>query len=194
MAGRSLRLRRLAIVGAVVAVALCGQQSWLRARVFRNNESIWLDTIAKNPEAWMAHNNYGTLLLSEGRVDEAIDQLLWAVEIRPGSAMIRLNLSAALIRADRKGQAMDQLQQHNMDLIVLDLRMPGPVDGEQLLFALRDQGNDVPVVVLSGWVDDGIRDAPPDCVRAVLKKPIKIDSFVATVDSVLGEPSATTSS
>lgn len=91
-------------------------------------------------------------------------------------------------------QAMDQLQQHNMDLIILDLRMPGPVDGEQLLFALRDQGNDVPVVVLSGWVDDEILNAPPDCVHAVLKKPIKIDSFVDTVASVLGETSATTSS
>ena len=37
-------------------------------------------------------------------------------------------------------QAMDQLGQQNIDLIILDLRMPGPVDGEQLLFALRDQG------------------------------------------------------
>lgn len=91
-------------------------------------------------------------------------------------------------------QAMDQLQQHNLDLIILDLRMPGPVDGEQLLYSLRDQCNDVPVVVLSGWVDDEIRNTPPDCVHAVLKKPIKIDSFVDTVASVLGETSATTSS
>lgn len=87
-------------------------------------------------------------------------------------------------------QAMDQLQQHNIDLIILDLRMPGPVDGEQLLFTLRDQGSDVPVIVLSGWVDDDIRDAPPDCVHAVLKKPIKVDSFAETVASVLGEAPA----
>ena len=91
-------------------------------------------------------------------------------------------------------QAMDQLGQQNIDLIILDLRMPGPVDGEQLLFALRDQGNDVPVIVLSGWVDDDISNAPPDCVHAVLKKPIKIDSFAETVASVLGEAPATTNS
>lgn len=90
--------------------------------------------------------------------------------------------------------AMDQLGQQNIDLIILDLRMPGPVDGEQLLFALRDQGNDVPVIVLSGWVDDDISNAPPDCVHAVLKKPIKIDSFAETVASVLGEAPATTNS
>ena len=88
-------------------------------------------------------------------------------------------------------QAMDQLQQHSIDLIILDLRMPGPVDGEQLLYTLRDQGSDVPVIVLSGWVDDDIRNAPPDCVHAVLKKPIKIDSFAETVASVLGEKPTT---
>ncbi len=91
-------------------------------------------------------------------------------------------------------QAMDQLGQQNIDLIILDLRMPGPVDGEQLFFALRDQGNDVPVIVLSGWVDDNISNAPPDCVLAVLKKPIKIDSVAETVASVLGEAPATSNS
>ena len=45
---------------------------------------------------------------------------------------------------------MDALQQHQIDLIILDLRLPGPVGGEQLLFTLRDQGNDVPVIVLRG--------------------------------------------
>lgn len=84
-------------------------------------------------------------------------------------------------------QAVDLLQQQPVDLIVLDLRMPGPVDGEQLLFALRDQGSDVPVVVLSGWVDDELSSAPPDCVHAVLRKPVDVDSFAETVARVLGE-------
>jgi CheY-like chemotaxis protein len=91
-------------------------------------------------------------------------------------------------------QAMDQLQQHDFNLIILDLRMPGPVDGEQLLFTLRDQGNDIPVIVLSGWVDDNEAAAPPEAVHAVLKKPIKVDSFAETVASVLGETPTTTSS
>jgi len=84
---------------------------------------------------------------------------------------------------------MDLLQQQNVDLIILDLRMPGPVDGEQLLFALRDQGNDIAVVVLSGWVDDEISDNPPDCVHAVLKKPIAIETFTNTIEQVLAETS-----
>ena len=87
-------------------------------------------------------------------------------------------------------QAMDMLQQQAVDLIILDLRMPGPVDGEQLLFALRDQGNDIAVIVLSGWVDDEISDNPPDCVHAVLKKPIDVETFTNTIEQVLAQISA----
>ena len=86
--------------------------------------------------------------------------------------------------------AMDVLQQQSVDLVILDLRMPGPVDGEQLLFALRDQGNDIAVIVLSGWVDDEISENPPDCVHAVLKKPIDVETFTNTVEQVLGRISA----
>ena len=82
-------------------------------------------------------------------------------------------------------QAMDVLQRQPIDLIILDLRMPGPVDGEQLLFALRDEGNEVPIVVVSGWVDDDLSENPPDCVHAVLKKPIDIEQFASTVDEAL---------
>ena len=70
-------------------------------------------------------------------------------------------------------------------VIILDLRMPGPVDGEQLLFTLRDQGNDVPVIVVSGWVDEEVTKQAPDCVHAVLKKPIRVDDFAQTVADVL---------
>ena len=86
-------------------------------------------------------------------------------------------------------QAMDLLQKHSIDLIVLDLRMPGPVDGEQLLFALRDQGNDTPIVVVSGWVDDELSENPPDCVHAVMRKPIDLDPFTSTVEGVLRKAS-----
>ena len=86
-------------------------------------------------------------------------------------------------------QAMDLLQKHDIDLIILDLRMPGPVDGEQLLFALRDQGDDTPIVVVSGWVDDELSQNPPACVHAVMKKPIDIDYFASTVEGVLKKAS-----
>ena len=84
-------------------------------------------------------------------------------------------------------QAMDLLQEQSIDLIILDLRMPGPVDGEQLLNALHDHGNEVPIIVLSGWVDDQMSLDPPAGVHSVMKKPIDIDTFPATVSDVLAQ-------
>lgn len=91
------------------------------------------------------------------------------------------------VPASNAWQAMDQMQQQPVDLVILDLRMPGPVDGEQLLFTLRDQGNNVPIIVLSGYVDDEANRFPPDCVHAVLKKPIRVEHFTETVARVLAE-------
>lgn len=93
----------------------------------------------------------------------------------------------ALAAADA-WQATDILRQQSVDLIILDLRMPGPVDGEQLLFSLRDQGNEVPVIVLSGHVDEDASLFPPDCVHAVLRKPIDVDVFADVVGKALGSP------
>jgi len=93
----------------------------------------------------------------------------------------------ALAAADA-WQATDILRQQSVDLVILDLRMPGPIDGEQLLFALRDQGNEVPVIVMSGHVDEDASLFPPDCVSAVLRKPIDVDVFADLVDEVLATP------
>ena len=94
---------------------------------------------------------------------------------------------SALAAADA-WQATDILRQQSVDLIILDLRMPGPVDGEQLLFSLRDQGNEVPVIVLSGYVDEDASLFPPDCVHAVLRKPLDVEAFADLVDEALATP------
>ena len=56
---------------------------------------------------------------------------------------------AGLAAADA-GQALEMLDQHDVDLVLLDLHMPGPADGEDLLFLLRDRGDEVPIIIVSG--------------------------------------------
>lgn len=63
--------------------------------------------------------------------------------------------------------------------------MPGPADGEDLLFLLRDRGDEVPIIIVSGWVDDEPTTNHPDCVHAVLTKPIEVAKFVGTIKQVL---------
>ncbi len=89
------------------------------------------------------------------------------------------------LAASDAGKALDILDQAKIDLVLLDLHMPGPADGEDLLFLLRDRGDEVPIIIVSGWVDDEATTNQPDCVYAVLKKPIQIEKFIETVKQVL---------
>jgi len=83
------------------------------------------------------------------------------------------------------GRALEVLDQDDIDLVLLDLNMPGPADGEDLLFLLRDRGDEVPIIIVSGYVDDDTASNHPDCVHAVIKKPIQIQHFLDTVKQVL---------
>ncbi|MCA9954008.1 MAG: response regulator [Anaerolineales bacterium] len=49
-------------------------------------------------------------------------------------------------------QALDLIQKHNFDLILLDIMMPD-MDGFDVLKALKDMGNSTPVVVMSALTD-----------------------------------------
>src|SRR4029434_8004746 len=57
-------------------------------------------TIARNPDAWMAHNNYGSLLLKDNRLSEAAGEFTQALEIKPDHADAVMNLG---IIAERLG-------------------------------------------------------------------------------------------
>ncbi len=87
--------------------------------------------------------------------------------------------------AEDAGRALQILDQQEIDLVLLDLHMPGPADGEDLLFLLRDRGDEVPIIIVSGWVDDEATINQPDCVHAVLKKPVRIDELAETIRQVL---------
>ena len=69
--------------------------------------------------------------------------------------------------ADR---ALQLLRSRRFDLILLDLHMPGQVDGEEFLYLMRDGGDEVPIVVVSGWVDDGMPIQEYDEWKAARKR------------------------
>jgi len=122
----------------------------------------------------MCENQPSTILVVDD--EEPICTLLTRILIRE---------DYQVITANDVEQALEILNEHRVDLILLDLHMPGPYDGEELLFLLRDRGDEVPIVIVSGWVDDEATINHPDCVHAILKKPIHSDSLIATVRQVL---------
>jgi tetratricopeptide (TPR) repeat protein len=96
--------------GTVVVVAL-GTLTWVRASVYSDAESLWRDTLAKNPNAWVAHDSLGNALLQAGRLPEAIKHYEQALQLNPGYAAAYDNLGNALLQAGRLAEAIRQYEQ-----------------------------------------------------------------------------------
>ena len=72
---------KLAFCGALLLTL--GLLTWQQAEIYRNPETLWRDTLAKNPDCWMAHNNLGLLLNNQGRIEEAMEHYHKAIQINP---------------------------------------------------------------------------------------------------------------
>ena len=108
---RQKNLRGAGLIVATVAVALLCNQSWNRCGVFRNAETLWNDTLAKNPSAWMAHHNLAIVLVRQERIEEAIPHYRQTLRIRPDSADADNNLGIALAKQGKVEEAIRHYRQ-----------------------------------------------------------------------------------
>jgi tetratricopeptide (TPR) repeat protein len=102
---------RLGIALAGVLLLALGTLTWKHTGSYRDEETLWRDTAAKNPAAWMAHNNLGNFLFQKGRVDEAMLQYQTALAIKPDSMEAHANLGIVLDRQGQTDAAIGQLQE-----------------------------------------------------------------------------------
>ena len=96
------RAARLACGGLLLAL---GAATWSRAHVFADLETLWRDTVSKNPAAWSAYNNLGTLLLERGRAAEAVPVIERALALRPDVPEIHHTMADAWSRLGRRDEA-----------------------------------------------------------------------------------------
>lgn len=102
--------RRVGVALAVALVAVLGGLSFRRAHVFRSNDALWQDTLAKNPRCWMALNNLAADRMAENRLEEAQMLLERAIEIRADHPNARMNLGSLLLRQGRVEEAIRQYE------------------------------------------------------------------------------------
>jgi tetratricopeptide (TPR) repeat protein len=108
-----------ATIGVVLA-AICGGLTWKQAHIYKDAETIWRDTLVKNPSSWMARNNLGVVLSYQadadraaGRDEQANAKLHAALNlfdqtlaIRPQHAEARINRGDALAKLGRYDEAL----------------------------------------------------------------------------------------
>ena len=97
------------------------------------------------------------------------------------------SLGHKCIEAKDAREALERLEKEVIDLILLDIHMPGP-RGNQLLKFVRDRGIKTPVIVLSGYLQkDVIREVAGLDVRAVLSKPLRLKRLTEEFRKVFGD-------
>ncbi|MGF1742301.1 response regulator [Vibrio profundum] len=99
------------------------------------------------------------------------------------------SLNAEITFAVHGVDALEQLEQHSFNLMFLDLTMP-ELDGFGTLEAMRDKGEQTPVVVVSGDIQPKAKERVMALgAKAFLQKPIDKDALKAVLKELV-EPSA----
>ena len=93
LAGRNIALRRAAAAAGMAVLAVFGVLTFNHAEEFRSADTLWRSTLAKNPDCFMCHTNYGFLLYREGRVADAIDHFQASLRLEPDNVPALLNLA-----------------------------------------------------------------------------------------------------
>jgi tetratricopeptide (TPR) repeat protein len=103
--------KRITAIGATVILLLLGTLTWRQAHSYDDLESLWRSTLEKNPQAWMAHVNLGTLLFGQGKRDEAFAQYVAGLAAHPLQDDARIVAGAELAQAGQGGDALPSLLQ-----------------------------------------------------------------------------------
>jgi len=130
------RIKLLGISAAVVLVGLLSWQTWTQAHIYQDLHTLWKDTLAKNPDCWMAHDNLGVILGQQGNLEKAVYHLSEAVRLNPNNEKAHNNLGIALAMQGRYSEAIHhyrealrikpryRIARRNLDLLLHKMGMP----------------------------------------------------------------------
>ena len=102
-----LGLRSTIIVGGAI---LLGTLTWRQSSNYRTEFALYEATLAKNPNAAIAHNNLGNLLVSAGRSNEALPHFDAAVRLVPQSAKYEYSFAFALMGLSNPAAAVPHFE------------------------------------------------------------------------------------
>jgi tetratricopeptide (TPR) repeat protein len=94
----------MAVAGALVLA--CAVLTWRQTHIYRDEETLWRDTLAKNPKASIAYINLGLACANAGRLDEAIRDYNQAIALKSDDDLAYNNRGAAYDKAGHPDQAI----------------------------------------------------------------------------------------
>jgi len=100
-------LRLVGVVAAPVLALLLAAAvaSAARNTVWKDEETLWADTVRKSPGSAIAHEFLGYGYFAHGKLEEAVAEGRKAIALDPGRSTARINLGGALLALGRYDQA-----------------------------------------------------------------------------------------
>jgi tetratricopeptide (TPR) repeat protein len=120
---------------AALLLGVCAFLTWQQCGIYKDAQTIWEDTLRKDPESWMAHNSLGTILFGQGHIEDAIWHYRETLRYHPNDPDGHHNLALALIGQGKTEEAIDHYRE------VLRFRPRSTEDLNSLGVALAKQGH-----------------------------------------------------
>lgn len=101
-----------------------------------------------------------------------------------GLSLLLRGMGNIVIAFNDGKSALQEVEDHAVDLLISDIRMPGMND-LRLAHELNVKKPDLPVVLMSGFIDDEVREqAALENVRAILSKPLDRQELEKMMDEL----------
>jgi len=79
--GRNTKILVLSAAG--ILLITLGALTWRQCSVYKDRQTLWQDTLNKNPDSWLAHGQIAKLLFEHDKYIEAKPHLERAIELTP---------------------------------------------------------------------------------------------------------------
>ncbi len=186
------RMPRL-VLGLLLA-SLAGL-TWQQGHIYRNIESLWTDTLAKNPGSWLAHDNFGHALLEKGKFEEALGHFHESLRLNPRDAVAWFNSGCAQLGEKKFDDAIQSFQEavdarprYNQAQYYLGLTLArrGRIDEATNAYQKALEINPSDTAVLSSLASALMAGAHFDDAAARLREAVELHPEVAALHSNLG--------
>ncbi len=125
---------QLLSTATVVLVAGLAALTFQRSEIISHNDSLWRDTLAKNPTSFTAHNNLGCILAAHNHLADAIPHFEQTLKYNPKNASAHANLGRAFSMQHKFAGAEEHFQ------AALKLKPDGADVHQAYAGALLEQG------------------------------------------------------
>jgi len=160
LANRGRRELKTAIaVICILSIGVMGVCALQWTQVLHDEESLWRDNLAKNPDAWQAHARLGQHFFRQEKYSDAIEHLRRAVELKLELPEDHNLLGLAYCRAEQFDQGIGEYRE------ALRLKEAKPSAGQTASVATIRTNLANALTIVGNNLSNGAREIPAEAMR-----------------------------